>query len=48
MIASAPMSTALFTFSISMSRSVQSLEVPRFTLILVRKRLPIPFGFKHL
>ena len=48
MIASAPMSTALFTFSISMSRSVQSLDVPRLTFIFVLSFVPIPLGFKHL
>ena len=48
MIASAPKSTALFTFSISASKSMLSLEVPRFTLILVVRLLPTPLGTMDL
>ena len=44
MIDSAPILTALFTFSISISMSFQSLEIPRFTLILVLSIEPIAFG----
>ena len=44
---SAPIFTALFTLSSSISRSLQSLEVPRFTLILVRSMEPIPFGSRQ-
>jgi len=44
MIASAPISTAECTFCISTSRSLQSLDTPRLTLILVFNIEPIPFG----
>jgi len=45
---SAPNSTASFTFKSSMFKSLQSLEVPRFTLILVFSMEPMPFGFRHV
>ena len=47
-MASAPIFTALLTLSSSILRSTQSLEVPRFTLILVRSIEPIPLGSRHL
>jgi len=48
MIDSAPMATARFTFSTSVSRSMQSLEVPRFTLIFVFSMEPMPLGSRAL
>ena len=44
MIDSAPISTAFFTFSTSTSKSLQSREVPRFTLIFVFNMDPMPLG----
>ena len=44
MMDSAPIFTALFTFSISTSMSLQSLEIPKLTLILVFNIEPIPLG----
>ena len=43
-MASAPMSTAVLHLLSSFSRSLQSLEVPRFTLIFVFSMEPMPFG----
>ena len=48
MMDSAPIFTASFTFASSMSRSLQSLEVPRFTLIFVFSMDPMPLGSRHL
>jgi len=44
MMDSAPIFTALFTFSTSTSMSLQSLEIPRFTLIFVFNMEPMPLG----
>ena len=48
MMDSAPILTASFTFCNSISKSLQSLEVPRFTLIFVLSLDPIPFGSRQV
>ena len=48
MMASAPISTAECTFSYSISTSFQSLETPKFTLILVVSFAPTPLGLMLL
>ena len=48
MIASAPISTALWTLLSSMSGSVQSREVPRLTLIFVLSMEPMPLGLMQV
>ena len=45
---SAPIFTASLTFSSSISRSLQSRDVPKFTLIFVFSIEPMPLGTRHL
>ena len=48
MIASAPISKAVLTFSNSLSQSQQSFEIPKLTFILVLNPCPTPSGLKDL
>ena len=47
MMDSTPIRTASFTLCSSIFRSLQSLDVPRLTLIFVFSMEPIPFGSRH-